>query len=592
MMRLQLVSLLLLIGPARLQNFEHNGDIDYESLLNDLWDQTDNDPQDGQLSFSEFEVAWNKLGIPTSILTSHSQDLQTFFDDLDSNDDGYLTQRELADAVNNHEDYRDDLISAFTNGAGEVPENLLEPVQGILEADARVELSLTIAGPPSEIYPGQRQQIVSYFADLLGVGEWALIVTFLSAETSGRRALQAEVMTSVEVTAFLPDAEAAADAAAIAADLSGDSLSGATAFAGLVVDSFNGASAVTPESLNVNDAVLYAAILLVLMLFLCAITCCYSRAKGAKCCCEPFASVKAWMTNASTYGVILIVASIMLYLEMTEVVDSMVGIVESILEFTRSTSTYLSDFNSNVPPQLTDFLEQYRTQLELAPFAVIAPATLCGVLMIVASCCPALKCVDDRCRCCCRRGSYTCSKCFSFFALLLLLVSFALYLVIAAVGVIVHNPALLGYSVEETFDENVGSITGLCLTVPPTLKQLVSDNKLAVEQLEAAGQDVAEYQQALEEISVLVLTVDNGCDHMQAFFPAVVRLFVPCVTCVAAILCSLFLTCSLCCSTGCFKNPPTAPVSNSDGGATWTSTPSNDQYSSTKNPFGEGLARA
>ena len=27
----------------------------------------------------------------------------------------------------------------------------------ILEAEARVELSLTIDGPPSEIYPGQRQ---------------------------------------------------------------------------------------------------------------------------------------------------------------------------------------------------------------------------------------------------------------------------------------------------------------------------------------------------------------------------------------------------------------------------------------------------
>ena len=214
--------------------------------------------------------------------------------------------------------------------------------------------------------------------------------------------------------------------------------------------------------------------------------------------------------------------------------------------------------------------------------------------MIVAGCCPGLNGVDDLTRCCCRKGSYSCSKCFSFLALLLLLVSLVFYVILAAMGLIVHDPSVLGHEFEQSFEESIGKITGLCLTVPPTLQQAISDNILAIDQLEGAGQDVSEYRDTLEEVGGLVDIVDDCCDHLQAFFPGVVRLFLPSVTCAAAILCSILLTSSLCCATGCCKNPPTAPVANADkgGGATWSTPMSSDQYSSTKNPYGEGLARA
>ena len=166
--------------------------------------------------------------------------------------------------------------------------------------------------------------------------ESLLVVTFLSSETSDRRALQAGAMTVVEVTAFLENAEAA-DAAAAAADaLSEEELSEAPAFAGLAVASFDGAHAHHDEKLKFNEAVQYAVVLLVVMLLLCGGAWCYARNKpGRCCCCCSFATVKAWMVHVGLYGLILILASALLFQETTKAVDSVKGIVSTLLDLSR-----------------------------------------------------------------------------------------------------------------------------------------------------------------------------------------------------------------------------------------------------------------
>ena len=75
--------------------------VDYSAMLAALFEQTDVD-KDGALSFLEFTDAAAKLGVKPEVFTLHSQSYQTFFDAIDSDASGTVTQKELACVPHRH----------------------------------------------------------------------------------------------------------------------------------------------------------------------------------------------------------------------------------------------------------------------------------------------------------------------------------------------------------------------------------------------------------------------------------------------------------------------------------------------------------
>merc|ERR1719482_1024568 len=97
--------------------------IDYESLITDLWTQTDTDKSD-DLSEAEFVAALKKLDVDEAIFTSHGKSAKTFYAAL-SGGDKKLTKKEMAGVVD-YPQYKDAFIAAFSNGAGQAPSGLPE----------------------------------------------------------------------------------------------------------------------------------------------------------------------------------------------------------------------------------------------------------------------------------------------------------------------------------------------------------------------------------------------------------------------------------------------------------------------------------
>jgi hypothetical protein len=125
--------------------------IDYEAILTDLWTQTDANDS-GELELAEVQDALtNKLGVPDSTFVNHGQSSTQLFTALDADSSGGLTPAELAAVATDSSftDYSDAFISAFTNGAGTVPEFSLDSNPAQEAATATVTFLATLAEPTS-----------------------------------------------------------------------------------------------------------------------------------------------------------------------------------------------------------------------------------------------------------------------------------------------------------------------------------------------------------------------------------------------------------------------------------------------------------
>ena len=75
--------------------------VDYSTMLGALYQQTDVN-KDGALSFLEFTDATGKLGVKPEVFTLHSKSFQVFFDAIDSDGSGTVTQTEFACVPRHH----------------------------------------------------------------------------------------------------------------------------------------------------------------------------------------------------------------------------------------------------------------------------------------------------------------------------------------------------------------------------------------------------------------------------------------------------------------------------------------------------------
>merc|ERR1719198_1242200 len=109
-------------------------------------------------------------------------------------------------------------------------------------------------------------------------------------------------------------------------------------------------------------------------------------------------------------------------------------------------------------------------------------------------------------------------------------------------------------SVQDTINEMRAS----CVTIPATATQMLQDNTDALNQLAAAGQDVSELQETVDELNVMIVNVNAGCENMEKFFLETFRVYLPAMLATIACVYAYFSNNQLCCVTGCCcKGPPT-----------------------------------
>ena len=91
-----------------------------------------------------------------------------------------------------------------------------------------------------------------------------------------------------------------------------------------------------------------------------------------------------------------------------------------------------------------------------------------------------------------------------------------------------------------------------------TIASLAVDNTGAIDQLAAAGQNVTAFRNQMTELEGVVVLVNGGCRHLRGFFDEMMRLYLPAILCVVAIVFAFVVNQTLCCATGCCcRGPPT-----------------------------------
>ena len=529
-------------------------EVDYESMLGTLWNMTDVD-NSGELSQAEFAKALDKIDVSPSIFTQHQRSASVFFTSIDTDSSQGLTPKELAKSVQTYSAYKDDLIKGFTNGAGSVPTTIPSVSSDVTASKATVTMKLSLAGKVSDIYPGQRKAIISWFADACGVTSTGVIVTFLPAPSDRRRRLQqASGGVLVAGTAFVAD-DASADAAIAALPSDASGFGSSTAFAGLTVTSAR-TMATKEFVIPFSSAGIAAGLMLALGLAMCLFASSVSKSKartaGAQggCCkagCCSFYAVKPWAFGEFVAVCAVAATVIYLYTCMDALTATILGLIDTLIGLTASTIPAIQDLTSALPSAILDTISSYRDLVSLLPYAVMGPGALAIVTLLLGSFCPLLRS---------HKGSYSVTKCFLLLANLFLVLSFVFYAIFAAVSVVLK----LGGPLIQT---QISTITGMCDTIPPWISQLVADNQAAVNQLDAAGQDVTELQAQLDEVSNLSGLITGGCGYLNGLFDEFEKLFLPGVLCLVAIVFALFINNTLCCATGCCKGPPTTTASSS-----------------------------
>lgn len=536
----------------------------YESMLDALWAQSDTN-KDGYLGLGEFKDAASRLGITvgfasTNTLQGHAS-VTALYNDLDTNGNSQLTQAELAGAIDRFPQYKTPLTSAFTNGAGQVPNSVssMMPAGEMLTAQAQLKVQMVLDGLPSAIYPGTRQQIRAFFAQQVPTAETNVIITFTIKQTSAGRRLQSggAAQTDVNATIYCND-EATATTTAQKLPVDASSMGAIPAFSGLTVASYDQPS-VVPLTHNVPDTeiTIFFAALLALGVISCIAACCWSkklRATGKLapaqqgCCatgCCSFNAVGPWAASQLLAGLLLIGMAIFLYLYVDKAVKEVVKIVQIIINLSQTKIDALKSYRNMLPSQYVNLLQQNIQQFRMAPLAVIVPGGVAAFFTILGALCPLPKL---------RKGSYCCSNTMMLFASCFLLIALIFYLIMtaSAAAIVMPPPSVAQY---------INQVRGLCVTVPATINQLLTDNIDAVNKLEAAGQDVTSFRNALQPLQQIQASVNDACVHLDNYFIYMAQVFLPAILCVGAVLHALWVNQTLCFTTGCCcKSPPIEPA--------------------------------
>jgi len=529
--------------------------VNYEAVLEGLWKETDSN-SDNQLSYTEFKVAAEKLDIDDSFFDKHGHDksMQNFYNGVDENSDGQLTLSEMANSVNKFPDYKDALIAKFTNGAGAAvnPAEVLEIPDAVKSSDGKVEIEMIFNGPPNEWYPGDRLKLKTYWATKANVLLTAVSLLFEKDSSTRRsRSLASTDKTKVTAKIFVPDA-AAADALVAGVPTTASAFANEPGFpkASSVAAAPTIVKVVTPP-LPLTGIIVIGAVLIVLGLGLCFCASKWSKKRARRngasggCCsagCCSFYAVKPWAFGEVIAALTLVGCVVFLFINMNALTATIVGLVETLEKLMTSNVAFIQDLVRQLPTDITNQVINNKARLNLLPAGVGAPGWLAGVFALLAA-------VTTQCKG--HRGSYCCSKVWMILTFVFLALSFIFYIIFAAFAIVIRlAPPIVQAQIDQ--------ITGLCETVPMTVKQLVSDNQLAVDQLKAAGQNVSSFETTLADMTFLATTVDEGCGFLISFIDELIALFLPGLMCIVAIVFAWFVNTTYCCAAGCCRGPPTS----------------------------------
>jgi hypothetical protein len=486
---------------------------------------------------------------------------------------------DFAAAVSTYPEYQQPLISAFTNGAGEIPTDVLNmPSEALAASTAVVTFEVAVAGPPENIYPGQRAAIKQALADSASVSPDEIIITFLkrvssssrrhlvSFTASGKRKLET-VETVIVAKIFVADT-AAADAAAALMPQDAAALQQlpefATAFSGLTVNEVE--TFTTPEwDVPFGSVGILGAVLLILGFFTCfaAKACARNNLKASGemytgCCdtgCCSFFAVKMWAFSELIALAVFAGCLFFLYMRMDGLTGVFINLVDIFVDIMTSEVEYIQSFTSTVPSGIIDTLQQYKDLVRLLPFAVMGPGALALVFMLVAAICPCGKC---------NKGGYCVTKCMIMLANVVLLLALIFYAIFAAVSL------ALKYA-PPSMKEQLNTATSMCEVVPATVNQLVEDNSAALTNLQAAGANTTELDATLDMVRDLASTLDDGCENILQLFVEFNLLFLPGLMCVIAILFAMYVNNALCCAAGCCKRNARADEDTTTKGVEFSS---------------------
>ena len=547
---MRLLSLLAIAATA-----VRAAEIDYAAVLQGLWTQTDTDG-DTKLSLVEFEKAMTKLGIEASIFTEHNSSTQVFFNDIDRTGDGGITTSELAAVITDYPEYKDPMIAAFTNGAGQVPTSLPAPSSGMVEATSKVKMSVKVSGTVGDIYPGTRTKMKEFFADICDVPVSDVIMTFLDAAPSERaRKLQSGGEVLIEGTAYVAD-DAAVDAALAALPADASDFGSIPAFEGLTVTEVTTEGS-RPVALPMTEVIMTGAVLFVAGLAICFVASFVSKSKakaaGAQggCCkagCCSYYAVKPWAFGEFISCVAIAITVFFLYSNMAGLTNVLIGLIELIVEIATDSSPALAEFTSAIPSDLVGLLNDNKSNFSLFPIAVMLPGALAIIFLFFGSVFPVAPG---------KKGKFLGTKCCIFLADIVLLLCLIFYSIFAGIAVIIKFAPPQVQSI-------INQVTGVCETVPPMINQLIADNGASLAKLSDAGQDVAELQSKLDEVDALAGYLTEGCTLITGMIDEAIGLFLPGVMCICAIVFAIYVNNTLCCAAGCCCG--SKPKAGTDGG--------------------------
>ena len=503
-----------------------------------------------------------ELLITPDTFYNHGNSYATFFGAIDQGD-GYVSPADLASIATTSDqailDYLPTFVAQFGNGAGQAIDisNILPDSTITASSKAIVTNKVTLSGiSPSALSPMRRAEITALYTNSPGVAKAQVAFRRVAAAgrrriLASRRALQTSYDTEVEAVMFVADEAAAATLAATIPTTAAD-MGALPAFTGLTIGAVSLEATETWDPPFTGLGVMLV-VLILLGIFLCvAASVCSKRARNKAqvasmgCCktgCCSYFAVKTWAFGELTACVCILIGVAMMYSAVGPLQDAIVGAADSLYTLLNTDTSALpdgaSDFLNAIPTGAANSVLDQRSLLAYFRFAVIGPGLLCVFFLLFAALCP---CIPRK------PGSFCCTKLFILLSYVFLLVALIFYIIFTVI------PLGLKYAPEEV-QEQIRSITSICVATPLGIEQLITDNTLAVEQLTDAGLDTSSFTDLLSALTSLSGSLTGVCGFTLDALDALNGLFLPGTVCFVSIGFAMYINMSLCCAAGCCCAP-------------------------------------
>ena len=532
--------LLLLIGLASAADVPI-----YKPYLDMVYAKSDDG--DGKLDLAEFTDFLVKADLVETYTAV--KPIATWHSEIDTNGDGIIEDEFTAwiKTLRNGDNKAEQKVAEATVTAlvgvstdvAAVTEGIGEENKKVTQAAAFVALKFTLQAAADELFPGERKDLKQRLATLLSV---ALDEIFLTI-TSGSANVEAKAF--YKSTADADTAEAAATSSlgspALASSYLGTTVTDSpTVEKGAVIPTFT----LDP---SLPGGIGGVAFLLAMLTIGCAK---FQAAKKRKAvgapykgpcstgCCSAY-SLRGWSVGVLTVVVFNLVAALLLFVAMDKTTQALKCIVSNIIELSNlegDAATAIASLESVV-----SILKTIKPYIDLLNVAVIVPAVLVSLTLLVTSACEARKT---------KNNSKCCMKTFALVSMLLMVVCLVFYCIFAALAIAIN---------EEFVQDQLKVVTSLCETTMPVMKQTLSDAKTAVTRAKAVpGVDTTELsdlEDVLAQAKPAAELFDKTCDCITDLFFSFEGLFVPGLCCVVAAAYGLFIVNSLCVAAKCCCKP-------------------------------------